>query len=141
MWQLCWEGNLAKVMAALARGEDVNTKSSGNRTGLMLAVMKKYNLIVKLMLEQPTVDLNWTYYSSETALHLAACFDNAEAVQLLLADSRLTTANHKDNNDETPVMMAMRRNSVNALRELVTHPSVDLDTLDIKGRSLEEVAR
>ena len=38
-------------------------------------------------------------------------------------------------------MYAMDKNCVDALLELVYHPSVDLDARDWKGRGLEEVAR
>ena len=56
--QLCREGNLAEVRAALARGEDVNDMVLGGSTALMLAVEKKHNSIVKLLLDQPAVDVN-----------------------------------------------------------------------------------
>ena len=135
LWKLCKDGNLAEVRAALARGEDVNG------TGLMLAAINKHNSTVRLLLEQPTVDLNCIGFNGMSVLHYAARSDNVEAVRMLLADPRLNTANHKTSYDETPVMVAMHCNSVNALRELVSHPSVDLDTTDRRGRSLEEVAR
>ena len=54
---------------------------------------------MKLLLEQPTVDLNCSDTSGQTALHKAAWNDNGEAVKklkMLLADPRLTTHNHKD---------------------------------------------
>ena len=125
---------------ALARGEDVNGRGY-NRTGLMWAVQLKHNSVVRLLLEQPTVDLNCTNSNDSTALHLAAADDNVEGVRLLLNDSRFSTANHQNNKGETAVMVAVLHNELNALRELVAHPSVDLDVLDQDGRSLEELER
>ena len=137
------------VRAALARGEDVNSKSGSNSTGLIEAVMNDQhnsretnNALVRLLLEQPTVDLNCVETGmSSTALHWAAYWDNVEVVQLLLDDPRLNTANCKDKNGNSPVMLAMIYNKVNALRKLVAHPSVDLDTKDGMGWSLQWVAR
>ena len=63
-----------------------------------------------------------------------------EGVRLLLADPRLDP-NQKDNYGCAPAMTAMFDRKVDALRELVAHPSVDLDTRDSRGRSLEEEAR
>ena len=141
--QLCWKGNLEEVRAALVRGEDVNGVEArfSNQTGLMLAVMKGHNSIVRLLLEQPTLDLNFTDKSRATALHYAAQHGNVEVVRLLLADPRQNCANLKDGYGKTPVMNAMFYNMENALHELVANPSVDLNTLDGKQRSLEEVAR
>ena len=140
---LCSTGNLEEVRAALARGEDVNGVIARpiNQTGLMLAVMKGCNSIVRFLLEQPTLDLNQTDNERSTALHYAAQHDNVEAVRLLLEDPRLNCVNLKDSYGKTPVMNAMFYNKVNTLRELVANPNVDLDTLDGKWRSLEEVAR
>ena len=140
LWHLCRVGNLDKVRRALARGEDVNSKDEFDRTGLVLAVLHKRNSVVRLLLEQPTVALN-CIETGKTALHYAAVGDNVEGVQMLLADPRLNTVNPKDKWGMTPVMVAMFWKKVNALRELVNHPSVDLDTRDASGSSLEEVAR
>ena len=141
LWHLCRVGNLDKVRRALARGEDVNSKDEFDRTGLVLAVLHKRNSVVRLLLEQPTVDLNCTNQNGTTALHYAVDDDNVEGVRMLLADPRLNTVNHKDKWGRTPGMAAMKWKSVNALRELVNHPSVDLDTRDGSGSSLEESAR
>ena len=141
LWHLCRVGNLDKVRRALARGEDVNSKDENNTTGLMLAVVHKRNSVVRLLLEQPTVDLNCILQHGTTALHFAVDGDNVEGVRMLLADPRLNTVNHKNMWGQTPVMFAMDCQKVNALRELVNHPSVDLDTRDGSGSSLEESAR
>ena len=42
----------------MAGGEDVNSKDSSGRTALIIAVLNKHNSIVKLLLDQPTVDVN-----------------------------------------------------------------------------------
>ena len=131
-------GELEKVREAIDWGEDVNQRSFLDKTGLMWAVTKKHNSIVKLLLEQPTLDLNWADSDGETALHEAAYYDNAEGVKLMLADPRLNTHNHKNNIGGTPVMVAIVFGKVNVLRELVAHPKVDLDTRDDLGRSLED---
>ena len=136
----CGTGNLKAARAALTRGEDVNSKDDiTSWTPLMNAVMEKKNSTVRLLLEQPALDLNLADNRGYTALHDAA-FDNVEGVRLLLADPRLDP-NQGDNLGFAPVMDAMICRNVDALRELVAHPSVDLDTRDIWGRSLEEVAR
>ena len=140
LWQLCFKGNLVGVRAALARGEDVNSRDADDNTGLMYAISRGHNEIVKFLVEQPTVDLNCTSREGNTALHIAADVDNVEVVRMLLDDARLNTANHKNNDGDTPVMTAMITHSLNALRELVAHPSVDLDILP-GGMSLEEFAR
>ena len=140
VWQLCWDGRLDEVRAALAKGRNVNS-SKGNTTGLMGALSNHHNSTVRLLLEQPTVDLNGTDALGKTALHQAAESDNVEGVRLLLADSRLSSANRRDKAGNTPVMLALARNQVDSLRELVAHPSVDLDIKDKEGRSLEEKAR
>ena len=138
----CERGNLEAVRAALTRGEDVNSKDDiTNWTPLMNAVMEKKNSTVRLLLEQPALDLNLAdNKEGDTALHLAVIIDNVEGVRLLLADPRLDP-NRKDNSGNAPVMNAMFFCKVDILRELVAHQSVDLDTRNRLGWSLEDMAR
>ena len=138
---LCHLGELHLVRAAIGLGKDVNDRSFRDKTGLMWALSKKHNSIVKLLLEQHTLDLNHTDGQDRSALHFAAMYDNVEGARLLLADPRLNTHNHKDTRGWTPVMAAMSFNKVNTLRELIAHPNVDLYTIDNRGRSLEGCVR
>ena len=55
LWELCCDGKLDEVRSALARGEDVNDKHIDGWTALMLAVYRRHNSIVKLLLDQPGV--------------------------------------------------------------------------------------
>ena len=79
LWQLCRDGKLAEVREALARGEDVNSKADEDEEGFLTALMGAMfsgdTEIVKLLLEQPTVDLNCSDTSGPNALHKAAFFD------------------------------------------------------------------
>ena len=68
---------------------------------------KNHNSIVKLLLEQTTVDLNCADKCGNTALHHAVLSGNVEGVQLLLADCRLTTVNCINFIGWTPVMSAI----------------------------------
>ena len=142
LWASCMFGNLAEVRAALASGEDVNGKDANRkkRTGLMWAVIGNHNSTVRLLLEQPTVELNCTDADGDTALHETSLYNNVEAVKLLLADPRLSTANHKNKHGWTPAMSALVNVNANVLRELVAHPSVDLN-IGWPETSLEDYAR
>ena len=143
-WKLCKDGNLEGVRECLAREVDINRVSGGSNirnSGLMMAAFKKHNSVVRFLLEQPTVDLNSTDPYGRTALHWAVNGGNVEGVQLLLGNGRFNTANHRDNGGMTPVMAAVNTRSLDVLRVLVAHQSVDLDLRDLQGNSLEERAR
>ena len=138
--QFCEKGDLEGVKAALKRGDDVNTKDIYGETGLMRAVRLKHNSVVALLLNTP----NWKSEDGWSALHSAVNWENIDGLKLLLSHPSITALiiNQKDNyHGRTPVMLAMKCKKVNILRELVNHPSVDLDTRDGSGSSLEESAR
>ena len=80
----CWTGDLAGARKAIDRGEDVNDKDGVfDQTPLMWAVTHQHNSIVKLLLEQPTLDLNLTDSNGWTVLHSAAYYDNVEVANTL----------------------------------------------------------
>ena len=163
LWKLCQEGgrsNIPILEASLARGEDVNSKDeTSNTTALMWAVThnvcgKAYysnfgtiviknqqNSMARLLLKQPSLDVNCKNNLGETALHCAVDVGNIRGVRLLLADSRLNTFNDENNYGNTPVMTAINKNEIDVLRELVSHPSTNLETRNWRGWSLEEMAR
>merc|ERR1719397_2110543 len=87
------------------------------------------------------VDLNCTDVAGKTALHWAVIGHNAPGGRLLLADHRFNKANHRDSVGMTPVLAAVITGNMDVLLALVAHQSVDLDSRDLRGKSLEERAR
>ena len=81
LWLACLRGDLKAVRAALTRGEDVNSKDDYDFTPLMRAVMNKNYSIVRLLLEQPELDLNLANNNSWTVLHCAVTSDYMEGVR------------------------------------------------------------
>ena len=136
---------LAEARAALTRGEDVNDKNSFGWTALMLAVCNsngttplmwavsfKHNSIVKLLLDQPAVDVNVKDKWGQTALHDAASANNAEGARMLLLHKDIS-ANVIDNDGCTALMRAVALESEEVLRELVKHQRVGLDVGRLEG--------
>ena len=127
LWKLCYDGKLAEVRAALARGEDVNSKDSNGNTALMHAVVYNHNSIVKLLLDQPAVDVNVKNIRGRTALHWAALYNNEEGARMLLLHKDFNSANVTNNKNNTALMIAVIYRNEEVLRELVSHQCVSLD--------------
>ena len=127
LYELCRDGKLDEVRAALARGGDVNDKDSDGRTALMWAVWKNNNSIVKLLLDQPAVKVNEKDDDGWTALHFAAWSNNPEGARMLLLHPGFNPANSTNNLGETVLMKAVRLRKKEVLLELVKHASVNLD--------------
>ena len=127
LYKLCQGGKLDEVRSVLAGGGDVNNKSNGGSTGLMLAVMTGHNSIVKLLLEQPAVKVNEKNSGGCTALHYAASGNNPEGARMLLLHPGFNSPNLTNNCGETALMFAVIFRKKEALVELVKHQSVSLD--------------
>ena len=133
LWHLCVDGKLDEVRSALARGEDVNSKNSIGTTALIIAVGRKHNSIVKLLLDQPAVDVNVKNNFGRTALHHAAWSNNAEGARMLLLHKDFNSANVTDNAGNTTLMIAVMKRNEEVLRELVDHQCVSLDVGHLEG--------
>ena len=126
---------------------DVNWMNSMGLSGLHAAADPRCNAkIMELFLAHPRVDVNCKNGPlGETVLHWAVATNNLGAVKLILAEPSFTSANAlvelKTNIMSTAVRMAASQCHWEILKELVHHPSVDLDAKDKNGVGVDVLAR
>ena len=77
-WDACKDGNEDKVNAALVLMEwgDVNLKDAEGRTGLILAIKKGDENIVRILLARSDIDISVKDKDGNTPLHIAATEGN-----------------------------------------------------------------
>ena len=126
--QYCMDGKVEEAKQALIDGQDPNEKAEEYHscTPLALAVIKKQNVIVELLLEQPQIDLNCANNNGDTALHDACFFNNPLAVANLGSDPRIRTVNSRNKNGVKPLMHAVENENVECVREVVKLPGIHL---------------
>lgn len=122
------DGKVEEAKQALIDGQDPNEKAEEyhSYTPLALAVIKKQNAIVELLLEQPQIDLNCANNNGDTALHDACFFNNPLAVANLGSDPRIRTVNSRNKNGVTPLMHAVQKGNVECVHEVVKLPGIHL---------------
>ena len=138
-------GRLAceELKAALARGDNMNSQNADNQTALMLAVAdgenKDQESMVRLLLEQPSIDVNMNDKRGETALMYAAQECNVEAMKILLEDKRVDV-NIQNQEGQTALTKTAQRLSqadrgefVEIIKLLLEQPSLDVNLADDNG--------
>ena len=143
-WELCQDGDIEEVQAAIDDRADVNEETRWGATGLMSALNNGHNHVVQLLLQHPQIDINHVDLDGSSALHHAVWSDNHEGLAALLArNDELTTINQRirDHYGETSIMEAVAWNSADCFHLLLTSPRVDLDLRDDYKRTPEEVRR
>ena len=134
LWKLCANGKVTEVKAALAKGADVNGRNGGNETALMTTAGQVVcqchggcqEVILKLLLEQPSIKVNLVDMEGCTALHYAASEGHRDAVALLIADKRVDV-NCKDSSQRTPLMMAAASNFICIVKLLLADQRVEVN--------------
>ena len=134
LWKLCANGKVTEVKAALAKGVDVNGRNGGNETALMTTAGQVVcqchggcqEVILKLLLEQPSIKVNLVDMEGCTALHYAASEGHRNAVALLIADKRVDV-NCKDSSQMTPLMMAAASNFICIVKLLLADQRVEVN--------------
>lgn len=141
VWQLCSEGDVEGVRAALGGGAGCNSRGGrGGLTCLMWAAYGGSQGVLEELLAQPGIQVNARSSSNRTALHIGCYYATPTLVSALLKHPGVD-CNVREVEGRTPLMGAVEKDREDVVREVVKMEGVDLDTRDAEGRSLEEVAR
>ena len=136
----CALGKLEEVREALQAGADPNTRVPiTDSTCLMVAISRKQEEVVDLLLAQPSIEVNAKDNKNITALHLACRTrtGNIAILSKLLAVPGILV-NERDSDGWTPIMLAIIYSEPDAVRVMAAVEDVDLD---VNGRSLEDFVR
>jgi len=134
--ELCEEGDLEGVKAALKSGADVNTKDDYGSTGLMWAMINNHNSVVALLLSTPNINVNQKDNQGKCALHWAAQWKNSEALSLkLLLNVPSIDVNIVDKRGWSAVFRAVYRDNIKAVKLLLNVPTIDVNIVDKHGES------
>ena len=131
------DGQVSLVQLFLANQRvDVNCCNREGITPLHEATGKGHVEAVRMLLADRKLDMNIKDQDNLAAVHYAAFHDQDVVMQLLLSDPRLTSVNDVNIFGEAPVVVALVNNSINSLRLLLHHPSVNLDKLKVLARKI-----
>ena len=135
------------VIRLLMTREDVNPNVRGHcgRTPLMVAARDGYTAIVQLLLTYETVDINAKdEVPARSALHYAVPWhltwqssresQHLQTMKLLLACDNINV-NLKDNEDRTPLMIAVESQHEDAVRLLLAHRDIQVNERNYNGRT------
>jgi ankyrin repeat protein len=140
---LCKAGTLPKVQAAVHGGISINQRSERGHTGLMLALNHGNNTVADWLLKQANIDTSCQSDVGGTALHYCLMADNLRGLQMLFAHTScpIRGLNTKTSYGDTPIMLGLQEGSKECVMFLLRLPQVDLNTRDVEGRTLEDIAR
>lgn len=130
--------NIELVKLLLSKGADVN-KIANNESPLLVASQFGHDLIVKLLLDTPGVNINIMGIDKETPLFKAAQNGKTNVVELLL--SKGADANLSDGFD-TPLLAAIKNFRLNPtpVVRLLLEKGVDANQPDKNGKLPVEIA-
>eukprot|EP00092_Neocalanus_flemingeri_P086958 GFUD01109644.1.p1 GENE.GFUD01109644.1~~GFUD01109644.1.p1 ORF type:complete len:218 (+),score=73.49 GFUD01109644.1:58-711(+) len=110
VWELCKVGKVGDIKdlkeALERKREDVNSSDSEGNTGLMWAIENDDEVMVKLLVETPGIELTKKNNKQETALHKAA-FQGRHMLEILLPILPKKDVDLEDINKRTPLDIAM----------------------------------
>ena len=92
--------------AAIVLSVNINTKDADGMTGLMLAIARKHENVVNILLARPGIDINGKANNGSFPLSIAASWGLTSVVAKLGRMPMLTGVNDQGSNGSTPLGFA-----------------------------------
>eukprot|EP00092_Neocalanus_flemingeri_P015605 GFUD01016893.1.p1 GENE.GFUD01016893.1~~GFUD01016893.1.p1 ORF type:complete len:236 (-),score=68.18 GFUD01016893.1:223-930(-) len=137
----CETGDLVQAQICLDQGADVNfSRQPFGWTPLTSALFNKHQQVVLLLLENPDTDVDKANSGGMTPLHMACDLENMPAIHFILKRSR-ESLNSQTSSGCTPLMVAASYGKVAAVKAMLEVVGIDLNTKNIRKKSLEDVSK
>ncbi|KAH6894818.1 hypothetical protein BKA70DRAFT_1199720 [Coprinopsis sp. MPI-PUGE-AT-0042] len=119
-------------LAAQLVSPNSGTRTTSNKSPLMLAVQRGHTACAKALLLLPGIDVNVCDDVLQNALMLAARYGNSECVKLL-ADSPVINICAVDMLGQTPLIHATKRGHTEVVKIFMRLPGININTTDKDG--------
>ena len=136
-------GHAAVVRELLRQGADPNIQCDRGRSTLHRAIVADDIHVARILLEEPGIDLQTPDPSQDhqTPLMLAVSLRRSEILQALLQKSEIEVNTHSGSYRNTALTLAAGNGDANIVRQLLSHPKIDVNKRNKWCTALTEAAR
>jgi ankyrin repeat protein len=124
-------GDLFIVQLLFEHGLDINSSNTNKHSPIMLATGNKHNKLVKYFIDNDA-NINDVDSNQDNLLHLAIHNNAYDILLLLLMNKNNKVINSRNNDNESPLMFALKNNK-NEYAKLLLKYGADPNTCDNEG--------
>jgi ankyrin repeat protein len=135
---LFWAARMSSldcIRVLVRHGANPNSISIDRQTPLTIAAQYGHLEAVKILLNDPCIDIAFKGRSGRSALSFAAGNGHSEIVEALL-ERGASRPDDRDNTHWTPLFWAVQGDHASIVQLLLKQPSVDINEVDKSGRSV-----
>jgi ankyrin repeat protein len=126
--------NSQRLRDLIRQGVNVNIRDKDGKAGIVIAIEKKFNDILRILLDNGA-DLNGSYFKSSADLFIFALHNNNfEGAELLLRKGIKTNLNHRYKGGKSALMIAIEQDRL-TLINLIMQNSFNPDLTDEFGNT------
>lgn len=126
-----WSGKKDEVLKLLSNGADINYADKNGDTALICASCSNYPALVKILLDDKDIDVNYKNKWGKTPLVYASMCSPA-IVQMLLTRKDIDV-NCQSDDGSTALLEASKANKLEIVKMLLERKDIDINCADING--------